>query len=62
MFGNPLTSLWSAEWTRGAIRAEAIDLCHVGDPLCGRRNDLNGHNEYVPGLTDQAATFVAGLV
>ena len=47
-----------------AFGARTIDLCNVDDPICDK-GDLENeapHHEYVPGMTDQAATFVAGLV
>jgi cutinase len=39
-----------------------IDLCTPGDPVCSDGNDMSSHHLYVPGMTDQAASFVAGLV
>ena len=44
--------------------ARTIDLCNPTDPICGE-GDLDNraaHHQYVPGMTDQAAAFVAGLV
>lgn len=63
VFGNPLTrTSGPLNGLAGAYGPKTIDLCHAGDPLCGGGNDLDAHHEYVPGLTDQAAAFVAGLV
>jgi cutinase len=44
--------------------ARTIDLCNANDPICDKGDLTNRapHHEYVPGMTDQAATFVAGLV
>jgi cutinase len=49
----------------GVYGGRTIDLCNGGDPICGKGNpfeDRTAHHQYVPGFTDQAATFVAGLV
>jgi cutinase len=65
VFGNPLDKL------QGSLNAlspvyggRTIDLCNAGDPICGP-GDLDNrgpHHQYVPGRTDQAAAFVAGLL
>ncbi len=54
-FGNPMTSsVWGGK---------AIDLCKDGDPICSRGRNPFAHSDYVSaGLTDQAASFVAGIV
>jgi cutinase len=63
VFGNPLTRVSGPlNGLAGPYGPKTIDLCHAGDPLCGGGGDWNAHHEYVPGLTDQAAAFVAGLV
>src|SRR6478752_373863 len=63
VFGNPLTRVSGPlNGLAGPYGPKTIDLCHAGDPLCGGGSDWNAHHEYVPGLTDQAAAFVAGLV
>ena len=63
VFGNPLTRVSGPlNGLAGPYAPKTIDLCHADDPLCGRGGDWNAHHEYVPGLTDQAAAFVAGLV
>ena len=63
VFGNPLTRVSGPlNGLAGPYGPKTIDLCHAGDPLCGEGSDWNAHHEYVPGLTDQAAAFVAGLV
>src|ERR1700730_1051905 len=54
-FGNPLTS--------SVFGGKAIDLCKDGDPICSRGRNPFAHSDYVSaGLTDQAASFVAGIV
>ena len=41
----------------------AIDLCTVGDPVCSDGDSVPAHSAYVSsGLTNEAASFVAGLV
>jgi cutinase len=54
-FGNPLTSsVWGGK---------AIDLCADGDPICSRGRNPFAHSDYTTnGMTDQAASFVAGIV
>lgn len=41
-----------------------IDLCNAGDTICGPGSGLNSpaHHQYIPGGTNQAAGFVAGLL
>ena len=42
---------------------KAIQLCAPGDPICSDGDDGAAHTSYTTiGLTDQAATFVAGKV
>lgn len=54
-FGNPLTSsVWGGR---------AIDLCADGDPICSRGRNPFAHSDYTTnGMTDQAASFVAGII
>ncbi|MFZ1177719.1 MAG: cutinase family protein, partial [Mycobacterium sp.] len=33
-----------------------------GDPVCSGGNQWSAHTGYVPGLTNQAANFVAGKI
>ena len=65
VFGNPLGRVMGPlNVLSPAFGARTIDLCNVNDPICDK-GDLSNrapHHEYVPGRTDQAATFVAGLV
>lgn len=37
-----------------------LNLCNQGDPICSDGNQWKAHMGYVPGLTNQAASFVAG--
>ena len=65
VFGNPLGKiLGPLNVLSPVFGARTIDLCNATDPICGE-GDLDNraaHHQYVPGMTDQAATFVAGLV
>jgi cutinase len=65
VFGNPLGRIMGPlNVVSPAFGSRTIDLCNANDPICVKA-DLNNraaHHEYVPGMTDQAATFVAGLV
>jgi cutinase len=65
VFGNPLGKiLGPLNALSPVFGARTIDLCNATDPICGQ-GDLDNraaHHQYVPGMTDQAATFVAGLV
>jgi cutinase len=63
LFGNPSTragGLMSA-LTPG-FGGKTIDLCNQGDPICSNGNKWNAHLGYVPGMTNQAANFVAAKV
>jgi len=65
VFGNPLDKLQgSLNALSPAYGPRTIDLCNAGDPICGEGDMDNraAHHQYVPGATDQAATFVAGLL
>lgn len=63
VFANPLGKV-SGPLASPVFGGRVIDLCNPGDPICSDGNDMNAHRAYayVPGMTDQAATFVAGLV
>ena len=62
-FGNVIGRGGESVATRSALLgSKAMDLCNPGDPIChaGPGNSWSGHTDgYVPGYTDQAATFVA---
>lgn len=65
VFGNPVDKLFGPLSGRSpAYGFKTIDLCNAGDPICGEgeMEDTGPHHQYVPGGTDQAAGFVAGLV
>jgi len=65
VFGNPLGRVMGPlNVLSPAFGARTIDLCNPNDPICDK-GDLSNrapHHQYVPGMTDQAATFAAGLV
>jgi cutinase-like protein len=61
LFGNPSARagvLMSA--ITPDFAGKTIDLCNTGDPICSNGNQWKAHLAYVPGLTNQAASFVAG--
>lgn len=63
LFGNPsgragqLMSALTPEFG-----GKTIDLCNPGDPICSGGTQWAAHLSYVPGLTNQAARFVAAKV
>ncbi|MGZ4512573.1 MAG: cutinase family protein [Mycobacterium sp.] len=63
LFGNPsaraagLMSVLTPNYD-----GKTIDLCNQGDPVCSNGNQWKAHLGYVPGMTNQAAGFVAGKV
>lgn len=65
VFGNPFAKIMGPLNALSPVYGgRTIDLCNANDPICGA-GDLDNraaHHQYVPGMTDQAATFVAGLV
>ncbi|TDO18102.1 cutinase [Mycobacterium sp. BK086] len=62
-FGNVATRTNQALPTTSALLGnKAIDMCNPADPIChaGPGNEWSGHTQgYVPGYTDQAASFAA---
>ncbi len=63
LFGNPSAragTLMSALTPN--FDGKTIDLCNIGDPICSNGTQWSAHLGYVPGLTNQAAKFVAGKV
>ena len=63
LFGNPSAragGLMSAITPN--FDGKTIDLCNTGDPICSNGNKWSAHLSYVPGLTSQAASFVASRV
>ena len=63
VFGN-LTAKVGLPMTASPVwGTRAIDLCTVGDPVCSDGDSVPAHSAYVSsGLTNEAASFVAGLV
>ena len=64
-FGNPLGKVSGRlNGLSPVYGGRTIDLCNAGDPICGPGDiqDRVTHHRYVPGGTDQAASFVASLV
>ncbi len=65
VFGNPLGRVMGPlNVLAPGYGSRTIDLCNPNDPICDK-GDLSSrapHHQYVPGMTDQAASFVAGLV
>lgn len=63
LFGNPsgragrLMSALTPDFS-----GKTIDLCNPGDPICSGGYQWASHLSYVPGLTNQAARFVAARV
>jgi cutinase len=63
LFGNPSAragGLMSA--LTPDFDGKTIDLCNTGDPICSNGNKWSAHLSYVPGFTNQAASFVASRV
>lgn len=64
VFGNAATRMGGPISSQSALFAsKAIDLCNPGDPICheGPGNAWTDHTDgYIPALTSQAASFVAG--
>ncbi len=63
LFGNPSAragGLMSALTPN--FDGKTVDLCNQGDPICSDGNQWKAHLGYVPGMTNQAASFVAGRV
>jgi cutinase len=61
LFGNPsgrAGGLMSALSPR--FGGKILNLCNEGDPICSDGNVWKAHLGYVPGLTNEAASFVAG--
>jgi cutinase len=62
VFGNPSNRLGQPLTNSPVYGARTIDLCAAGDPVCSDGGNFSAHSAYVPGVTSQAASFVAGLV
>ena len=62
-FGNPSAKLGLPLTSSPVWGGRAIDLCNAGDPICQTDGEnLAAHRAYPGGPTNQAATFVAGLL
>lgn len=65
MFGNPFAKILGPLNALSPVYGgRTIDLCNANDPICGEGDMDNraAHHQYVPGMTDQAASFVADLL
>ena len=63
VFGNPTTKVGLPMTASPVWGTRSIDLCTVGDPVCSDGDSVPAHSAYVSsGLTNEAASFVAGLV
>ena len=62
VFGNPSTKIGQPLTNSPAYGFKTIDLCTDGDPVCSPGRIFSAHSSYTPGMTNQAASFVAGLL
>lgn len=62
VFGNPSTKIGQPLTNSPAYGFKTIDLCTDGDPICSPGRIFSAHSGYTPGMTNQAASFVAGLL
>ncbi len=63
VFGNPSAKVGLPLTSSPVWGPRAIDLCNGGDPVCSGGDDIPAHSNYGPtGFTNQAASFVAGLL
>ncbi|MCB0923447.1 MAG: cutinase family protein [Mycobacterium sp.] len=60
VFGNPTAKIGLPLTASPVWGAVTIDLCEPGDPVCSNGDNFEAHKWYVPGMTAQAADFVAG--
>ena len=60
VFGNPSAKVGLPLTVSPVCGAVTIDLCEPGDPVCSNGDNFEAHKWYVPGMTSQAAAFVAG--
>jgi cutinase len=62
-FGNPSAKLGQPLTNSPVWGGRSIDLCNGGDPVCQTDGeDVAAHRAYAGGPTNQAASFVAGLL
>ena len=59
LFGNPIRAI--GKRVTGTYASRALDLCALGDPVCGNGIDVLAHLTYGRNA-NQAATFAAGKV
>ncbi|MGB0436295.1 MAG: cutinase family protein, partial [Mycobacterium sp.] len=62
VFGNPTAKAGLPLTVSPIWGGRAIDLCTLNDPICSGGEDVAAHSNYVPGMTNQAAAFVAARV
>lgn len=62
VFGNPSTKIGQPLTNSPVYGFKTIDLCTDGDPICSPGRMFSAHSGYTPGMTNQAASFVAGLI
>lgn len=62
VFGNPSNKFGQPLTNSPAYGFKTIDLCTDGDPVCSPGRNFGAHSGYTPGMTNQAASFVAGLL
>ncbi|OBI08312.1 cutinase [Mycolicibacter nonchromogenicus] len=62
VFGNPSNKIGQPLTNSPVYGFKTIDLCTDGDPVCSPGRMFSAHSGYTPGMTNQAAAFVAGLL
>ncbi|MGV0626185.1 cutinase family protein [Mycolicibacter minnesotensis] len=62
VFGNPSNKIGQPLTNSPVYGYKTIDLCTDGDPICSPGRLFSAHSAYTPGMTNQAASFVAGLL
>jgi cutinase len=63
VFGNPSAKLGLPLTSSPVWGGRSIDLCNGGDPICQTDGEnVAAHKAYAGGPTNQAASFVAGLL
>ena len=62
VFGNPSSKIGQPLTNSPSYGFKTIDLCNDGDPICSPGRLFSAHSGYTPGMTNQAASFVAGLL
>lgn len=62
VFGNPSSKIGQPLTNSPSYGFKTIDLCNDGDPICSPGRIFSAHSGYTPGMTNQAASFVAGLL